>query len=685
MLCSLPTFRMRATSLSQHGPYSAPVVALRELTASTAAAAICIWLKGVRRCEIHCSLYNIKLGSTFQFKRNLALTKQPAGGPSSSIAHDSQLKLAPPIPGPIAEALPDSSRAERARSVLAEAASHGLHSDNRCANDVAERTADRSDATLAASSVRAAEERSGVARTALEADDPSGTERSARSSATADGAVSPHATSRGQRSMQSLLPCEESDHVSLNSQTVAKSQVLEGPSLDGEKGTFSEPPVSIRETGSVQVPPGAGFDVGMMVSVFWPGEERSFDATIMKLIVGLNGRRALVQYSDDGAQGWAMQMTSGSWEDVEDIPLDLSPMRGKAGKAQLLAEQKMLRSVQPQFWAPPKGCSADRGNDKDKPAAMSSAVDAALSPLAPMPMTPISDDDDVKLELLYSTARLFERLGQFDEAHEIYERALALKEKAVGGGHPSTAAALINLAALLESKVDDEAAQATYDRAERVQIMGDDHPPAAATRVNVGMDVSDEAQNKTEVDIESRPGWKDLLAGLIAEGAGCESGSETRSQPDRTSASGQDGLGSVGIVPIAPKARRPNGRGSIVIDAPLDLAMLLAANAAAGGSAPGSASGTERSARSSAVSDGALSPVGVAVLRSPSGSELSARVAGGSGTGPGAGVSKEGVFLAHISGSGFHGPFENVGLAPEEEVVYDSDFDSIGESSSESA
>ena len=163
--------------------------------------------------------------------------------------------------------------------------------------------------------------------------------------------------------MQSLLPCEEIDHVSLDSQTVAQSQLFEGASLDGEKGTFSVLPVSIRDTGSVQVPP-ACFDVGMMVSVFWPGEERSFDATIMKLIVGLNGRRALVQYSDDGAQGWAMQMTSGSWEDVEDIPLDLSPMRGKAGKVQRLAEQKMLRSVQPQSLAPPKGCSADGLEEK---------------------------------------------------------------------------------------------------------------------------------------------------------------------------------------------------------------------------------------------------------------------------------------------------------------------------------
>jgi len=145
--------------------------------------------------------------------------------------------------------------------------------------------------------------------------------------------------------------------------------------------------VVVVEPDNEQPSSGPCVGVGLVVSVLWPGEERSFDARIVKLVSGPCGRRALVRYLDDGAQGWAMQMTSGSWEDVEDIPLETSTPSGRqsqSGKAQRIAEERMLRTVQPQPMTPrpPNSSSDDRGNDEsehERPAAQSSGDVCGLS------------------------------------------------------------------------------------------------------------------------------------------------------------------------------------------------------------------------------------------------------------------------------------------------------------------
>jgi tetratricopeptide (TPR) repeat protein len=85
-------------------------------------------------------------------------------------------------------------------------------------------------------------------------------------------------------------------------------------------------------------------------------------------------------------------------------------------------------------------------------------------------------------------AKLLDRAGAYfygraayAGARPLYERALAIREKALGPEHPDTATSLNNLALLLLAQGDLAAARPLYERALaiREKVLGPDHPYTA--------------------------------------------------------------------------------------------------------------------------------------------------------------------------------------------------------------
>jgi len=83
--------------------------------------------------------------------------------------------------------------------------------------------------------------------------------------------------------------------------------------------------------------------------------------------------------------------------------------------------------------------------------------------------------------------RLFAR-GQVDEARPHLERAVAIREKALGPGHPLTVDSINNLAVILCSQGNYEEAQPLLERALRVteETFGEDHEMTATSLNNLG-------------------------------------------------------------------------------------------------------------------------------------------------------------------------------------------------------
>jgi tetratricopeptide (TPR) repeat protein len=78
-------------------------------------------------------------------------------------------------------------------------------------------------------------------------------------------------------------------------------------------------------------------------------------------------------------------------------------------------------------------------------------------------------------------------LAAYVSARLLYERALAIREKALGPDHPDTAASLINLAGLLYDQGELAAARPLYERAVEIweKVRGPDHPDTATILENL--------------------------------------------------------------------------------------------------------------------------------------------------------------------------------------------------------
>ncbi|CAB1106731.1 unnamed protein product [Ectocarpus sp. CCAP 1310/34] len=88
--------------------------------------------------------------------------------------------------------------------------------------------------------------------------------------------------------------------------------------------------------------------------------------------------------------------------------------------------------------------------------------------------------------VLNNRALLLKAQGNYDEAGKLYERSLAIREKALGPDHPDVAQSLNNWALLLESQGKYDQAGPLYDRslAIREKVQGPDHPAVALTLNN---------------------------------------------------------------------------------------------------------------------------------------------------------------------------------------------------------
>src|SRR5207248_5589167 len=81
-------------------------------------------------------------------------------------------------------------------------------------------------------------------------------------------------------------------------------------------------------------------------------------------------------------------------------------------------------------------------------------------------------------------AIVFERQGKFSEAESLYQRSLAILEKALGSEHPTTAISLYNLAVFHSNRGKNSEARSLFERALRIQenALGQNHPDTVYTR-----------------------------------------------------------------------------------------------------------------------------------------------------------------------------------------------------------
>ena len=78
---------------------------------------------------------------------------------------------------------------------------------------------------------------------------------------------------------------------------------------------------------------------------------------------------------------------------------------------------------------------------------------------------------------------LYDNQGKYSDAEPLYQRALVIKEKALGPDHPDTALSLNNLASLYDNQGKYSDAEPLYQRALviREKALGPDHPGTATS------------------------------------------------------------------------------------------------------------------------------------------------------------------------------------------------------------
>ncbi|EPX61893.1 hypothetical protein D187_010512 [Cystobacter fuscus DSM 2262] len=99
-----------------------------------------------------------------------------------------------------------------------------------------------------------------------------------------------------------------------------------------------------------------------------------------------------------------------------------------------------------------------------------------------------ADDDETRADALNTQAVTYQRMGRYEEARQKHERALALRQKALGPEHPLVAASYNNLGIVLTELGQLEEARDSYDRALQLRrkTQGKDHPLVAQSYNNLG-------------------------------------------------------------------------------------------------------------------------------------------------------------------------------------------------------
>jgi len=96
--------------------------------------------------------------------------------------------------------------------------------------------------------------------------------------------------------------------------------------------------------------------------------------------------------------------------------------------------------------------------------------------------------------------RLLRDQGDLAAARPLQERALAIREKVLGPGHPDTATSLNDLAHLLMDQGHLAAAQPRLERALaiREKVQGPEHPDTAKSRENLALLLKDQRPGGAE-------------------------------------------------------------------------------------------------------------------------------------------------------------------------------------------
>jgi len=96
-------------------------------------------------------------------------------------------------------------------------------------------------------------------------------------------------------------------------------------------------------------------------------------------------------------------------------------------------------------------------------------------------------DSAQRADLLHRAGGYFWRWAAYSAARPLAERALAIREKALGPEHPATAVSLNNLASLLQDLGDLAAARTLFERALaiREKALGSEHPDTNRTRCHL--------------------------------------------------------------------------------------------------------------------------------------------------------------------------------------------------------
>ena len=95
---------------------------------------------------------------------------------------------------------------------------------------------------------------------------------------------------------------------------------------------------------------------------------------------------------------------------------------------------------------------------------------------------------ELQAEMMTVIGRVYQRLGLYDKAQPLLERALALGRRLAGRDHPGVANSLNDFGVLLREKGDLAAASAALEEAlgMRQRLLGREHADVAVTLVELG-------------------------------------------------------------------------------------------------------------------------------------------------------------------------------------------------------
>ncbi|MEX1366338.1 MAG: serine/threonine-protein kinase [Nannocystaceae bacterium] len=104
------------------------------------------------------------------------------------------------------------------------------------------------------------------------------------------------------------------------------------------------------------------------------------------------------------------------------------------------------------------------------------------------PLSWAAGTDEARSGFLHDLGAVAHSQGEYEEARDLYERALAIREASLGPDHPEVAAALNDLGSVAHSQGEYAEARALYERALVIfeQALGPDHPDVAASLDNQG-------------------------------------------------------------------------------------------------------------------------------------------------------------------------------------------------------